>query len=404
MSPVALPRSRDARPRYGIYLSARNMGSRERLLLAIARALVARGASVDILAAGAEAPLRDALAVDPQPDLRLVDLFPAGIPAPHKLRITLSIPRLARWIDGCRPAGLLGTSVPPNLACVAAARLSRHSPRLILRQSNTLRVDAHPRYGNLRRRPRDLLVPQFYARAEVIIAVAAEVADNLSTLGVRTPIEVIPNAVEIAYATQRSLELPDHPWHLERDRPTLVQVGRLVEKKDQLTLLEAFALVVKDRPARLLIYGEGPMRRALERRITALDLADHVALPGHTKNPFAAIARSDLFVLSSISEGMPSALIEALACGTPAVSTDCPSGPSEILEGGKVGRLVAVGNAAELARAILSTLDAPPRAEALRLRAADFSFERIVQRYLDVLEGKPMPPTHPSGARPDSPS
>jgi glycosyltransferase involved in cell wall biosynthesis len=404
VSGVTESRLRDDRPRYGIYLSARNLGSRERLLLATARALVSGGASVDILAAGAEAPLREALAVDPQPDLRLVDLFPGSLPAPHKLRVTASIPRLARWIDQCRPAVLFGTSVPPNLACIAAARLSKHSPRLVLRQSNTLRVDAHPRYGNLRRRPRDLLVPRFYARAEIIVAVAAEVADNLSSLGIRTPTLVIPNAVEIAFAAERAREQPDHPWLAEHDRPTLVQIGRLVEKKDQLTLLEAFALVVRDRPARLLIYGEGPMRRTLERRITALGLGDHVALPGFTSNPFAVIARADLFVLSSISEGMPSALIEALACGIPVVSTDCPSGPAEILEGGKVGRLVEVGNASALARAMLETLDAPPRAEALVLRAADFSFERIVRRYVDVLEGKSTPHTHPSSALPDSPA
>lgn len=385
---MAEPGPQAARPRYGIYLSARNMGSRERLLLATARALVRRGARVDILAAGAEAELRDALSVDPQPELQLVDLAKGGLPTPHKLRIALAIPRLARWIDRCRPRVLMGTSVPPNLACVAAARLSKHKPRIVLRQSNTLRVDAHPRYGGLRRRPRDHLVPRFYARAQVIIAVATEVADNLSSLGIETPVEVIPNAVEIAFASERAQEAADHPWLEGRDRPTVIQVGRLVAKKDQLTLLEAFARVIRKRPAHLLIYGEGPMRRTLERRIAALGLSDCVALPGHTSNPFAAIARADLFVLSSISEGMPSALIEALACGTPAVSTDCPSGPAEILENGKVGPLVEVGNAAALAQAMLETLETPPRSEDLRQRAAAFSFERIVQRYVDLLEGE----------------
>ena len=387
MIPLAESQQRTERPRYGIYLSARNMGSRERLLLAVARALVARGGQVDILAAGAETTLRDALAADPMPNLQLIDLAPRGWPAPHKLRVALTIPRLARWIDECRPAVLLGTSVPPNLACIAATRWAQHSPRVVLRQSNTLRIDHHARYGGLRRRPRDLLVPRFYSRAQTIIAVASEVADNLSTLGIETPIEVIPNAVEIAFAAQRAREEPDHPWLAERDRPTLIQIGRLVAKKDQLTLLDAFAKVVRDRPARLLVYGEGPMRRTLERRIAALGLREHVALPGFTPTPFAAIARADLFVLSSISEGMPSALIEALACGTPAISTDCPSGPAEILQGGKIGRLVEVGNAEALAQAMLDTLDAPPEADTLRSRAADFGFDQIVQRYLAVLEG-----------------
>lgn len=386
MSRVAPTRPKAVQSRYGFYLSARNMGSRERLLLAAARTLVERGEQVDILVASPEATLRDALAADPRTNLQLVDLAKHSRSAPHKVRVTLSIRRLAHWIDATRPAVLFGTSVPPNLACLAAARWAQNRPRIVLRQSNTLRVNRHPRYGELRRRPRDLLVPRLYPHANVIIAVASEVADNLQTLGIETRIEVIPNAVEIAYATERASEPPGHPWLLEGDRPIVVAVGRLVAKKDQLTLLDAFARVVRDRPARLLVFGEGPMRRPLERRIAALGLGEHVALPGHTANPFAAIARADLFVLSSISEGMPSALIEALACGTPSVSTDCPSGPAEILEAGKVGRLVEVGNPEALARAMLETLDAPPPPEALRRRAADFAFDRIVGRYADLLQ------------------
>ena len=387
MSRGVEPRQRAGRLRYGFYLSARNIGSRERLFLAVARALVERGGEVDILAAGAETTLRDELAADQRPNLRLVDLAPYGIPWPHKMRLTLFVRRLAHWIDTRRPAVLFGTSLPPNLACVAAARWAQHSPRLVLRQSNTLRIDGHARYGGLRRRPRDRLVPRFYSRADVILAPAIEVVDNLIALGIKTRVVVIPNAVEIAFATARAREDPDHPWLMARDRPTLIQIGRLVFKKDQLTLLDAFARVVRDRPARLLVFGEGPMRRKLKQRIKKLGLEDHVALPGFTPNTFAAIARSDLFVLSSISEGMPSALIEALACGTPAISTDCPCGPSEILEGGKLGRLVEVGNAGALAQAMLDTLDAPPRPEALRQRAADFAIDRIARRYVDLLEG-----------------
>jgi glycosyltransferase involved in cell wall biosynthesis len=373
-------------PRYGIYLSARNMGSRERLLLAVARALTDRGAKVDILTAGAETALRDAIADKPSPDLALVDLVPHLSRVPHKLRVFFSIPRLASWIDANKPAVLFGTSVPPNLACIAAADRAKSPTPVVLRQSNVLRIDRHDRYGDVRRRPRDFLVPRFYARAEAILAVATEVADNLQTLGIKTPIEVIPNAVEVAYAAERALEEPDHPWLSQRDRPTVVQVGRLVAKKGQLTLLEAFARVVRDRPARLLIFGEGPMRPSLERRIKALGLDEHVALPGFTENPFANIARADLFVLSSISEGMPSALIEALACGIPAVSTDCPSGPAQILADGKFGRLVEVGNPESLARAMLETLDAPLDPDALRGRAGDFALDRIVGRYVALLE------------------
>lgn len=397
MSDRVKPSARAGRPRYGFYLSARHIGSRERLFLAVAGALVERGGYVDVLAAGAETTLRGALTVDPRPGLQLVDLAPHGSRLTHKLRLALATRRLVRWIDECAPAVLFGTSVPPNLACVTAARWARHAPRVVLRQSNTLRIDAHARYGALRRRPRDRLVPRLYSQAHAIIAVASEVADNLRALGIDTPIDVIPNAVEIGYAEARAGEKPDHPWLVEPDRPILVQIGRLVAKKDQLTLLDAFARVLRDRPARLLIFGEGPMRGALEARVRELSLGDHVELPGYTPNPFAAVARADLFVLSSISEGMPSVLLEALACGTPVVSTDCPSGPAEILGDGKVGRLVEVGDAGALARAMLATLDAPPQPDALIRRAENFAFDPIVERYVDVLEGA-------AAVRPSAPS
>lgn len=129
------------------------------------------------------------------------------------------------------------------------------------------------------------------------------------------------------------------------------------------------------------------MRQRLETAVARLGLSEDVAFPGHATNPFSPVARADLFVLSSISEGMPSALIEALACGTPVVSTDCPSGPREILGEGRFGELVAVGDVGALAAAMARQLDAPRDREALRARARDFELDRAVERYVALLEG-----------------
>ena len=138
-------------------------------------------------------------------------------------------------------------------------------------------------------------------------------------------------------------------------------------------------------PARLIILGEGLKRRDTDRVRSTIGLDEAVDLPGRVDNPFAYPARASLCVLSSTYEGMPSALIEALACGCPAVSTDCPAEPPEILDGGRFGRLVPVGDADAMARVIETTFDDPLSHDRLRARAADFFMDRTVERYLACL-------------------
>jgi glycosyltransferase involved in cell wall biosynthesis len=165
----------------------------------------------------------------------------------------------------------------------------------------------------------------------------------------------------------------------------LVAVGRLHEQKDFQTLLRAFALVRARRSARLIILGEGPERPALEAGVAKLGLTEDVDLPGFVPNPYAFMAGASQFVLSSRYEGLPTVLIEAMACGCPVVSTDCPSGPGEILDNGKYGRLVPVGDAAALAEAMEATLDAPPPAAELKARADLFHIDRVIDSYRRLL-------------------
>jgi glycosyltransferase involved in cell wall biosynthesis len=164
----------------------------------------------------------------------------------------------------------------------------------------------------------------------------------------------------------------------------ILGVGRLTPAKDFPTLLRAFARVRQVRAVRLVILGEGELRGTLEALVRDLGLEDSVSLPGFVQNPYAYMARAKLFVLSSAWEGFGSALVEAMACGLPVVSTDC-GGPSEILEGGMYGRLVPVGDPQALAEAILTALVEPPQADLLRARAEDFSVEKIADQYLEVL-------------------
>jgi glycosyltransferase involved in cell wall biosynthesis len=152
-------------------------------------------------------------------------------------------------------------------------------------------------------------------------------------------------------------------------------------------LLSAFARVRAPRPARLVILGEGGERTKLGALARELVMAADVALLGFVLNPFPYMVRAVVFVLSSVYEGLPTVVIEALACGCTVVSTDCPSGPAEILERGRYGVLVPVGDVEAMAKAIHATLDGTHDAERLKTRAAEFSLERATEEYLAVLCG-----------------
>jgi glycosyltransferase involved in cell wall biosynthesis len=198
-------------------------------------------------------------------------------------------------------------------------------------------------------------------------------------------VTVIYNPAVDADVAERCAAAIDHPWFSSATPPVILGVGRLTEQKDFATLLRAFALVRARREARLVILGEGESRPALLALAAELGIARDVDLPGVVADPYPYLARAALFALPSAWEGLPNALIEALAAGCPVVSTDCPSGPREILVGGRYGTLVPVRDPAAMAEAILARLAATPDRAAARERAADFGVDRIAARYLEVL-------------------
>jgi len=378
----------DRLARVAILMSARQITSRERMFLDLAARLAERGTRVDILAAGPSPELRAAV----QPPLELHDIDPAwvrrsGLRLPHVVRMYSSVPGLAGYLRRVRPDVLFATSIPPNLVALGGKRLAGGPTRIVVRHSNALRIRGSPRYGSVRRRPRDWLVPHLYPKADAVVAVSSGVADNLRALAPLAPgrLHTIENGVPLDHITELAAEPLEHPWFRPGAPAVLLAVGRLVRKKNHPTLLRALASVREQREVRLVILGDGPERARLERLIEHLGLRDAVLLPGFASNPFAWMARADLFVSSSISEGMASALIEALACGCPVVATDCPSGPAEILQGGEFGRLVPVGDVDALAAAIAKGLDQAPARDRLRARAAELSCEVAVGRYLDLL-------------------
>lgn len=372
--------------RVALVMGANAAGSRERVMFQLATHLITQGAFVDVVA---PAPSASWMRELPE-GARMVDLAGRLMrPLPNLVRIMLSPPALKRYFRQTRPDIAMTLSIPTALAALAAARRLEAGPKIVVRQSNVVHIKSIPRYSGVNRRWRDPLITRLYPEAAAIIAVSHGVADNLARLGGIAPERIHPvaNGILLEKIERLSAEPVSHPWFEEgQSQPVVTAVGRLVPKKDYETLLRAFVPVTNKFQARLLVLGEGKERQRLEATAHDLGIANAVDFFGRVANPFTYLARSSLYVLSSTYEGMPSALIEALACGCPAVSTDCPSGPSEILDNGRFGRLVTIGDVDGLARAMLDTLAAPPPREQQRDRARHFSSGRTVNGYLEILK------------------
>ncbi len=217
--------------------------------------------------------------------------------------------------------------------------------------------------------------------AHRVVAVSQGIAENLLAVCSIPPEKVVTIhnpafSPEVAIGTK---EQPEHPWYSDGGPPIVLSAGRLAEQKDFKTLIDAFRRVRASYECRLIILGEGALRQTLLDYILTRNLEDVVSLPGWVKNPYPYMARSSLFVLSSRYEGFGIVLVEAMAMGCPAVSTDCPGGPAEILEDGKL--LAPVGDAEALSRVMLDSLDRPANKATLRSKASRFSSMRAIEAY-----------------------
>lgn len=359
-----------------IYLPSLRGGGAERVMVTLANGFAARGHKVDLVLARAKGPYL----VDVDQAVRVVDLNTGGV--------FKSLPGLVRYLRRERPDAMLSAMSHANVIALTARWLAGVPTRLVVSERASL--EGVSKYYNS---PRDRLIRQLmrwtYPCADGVTVVARAMIDDIAgELGVeRSRIHAIYNPVVTPAIAQAANEVPGHPWFADGGPPVILGVGRLSAEKGFPALIKAFALLRQQRPARLLILGEGNDRLLLENLVQELGLMADIALPGFDPNPYAYMRLADLFVLSSRFEGLPGALIQAMACGTPVVSTDCPTGPAEILENGCWGRLVPVGDIAALTRAMVETMDENDHPD-VRRRAADFDEKQAVTRYLEVMEVK----------------
>ncbi len=310
---------------------------------------------------GATVPYFD----EPVEDLRIVDL---GVS-----HVNGSMVPLIRYLKRERPVGLLSDKDRVNRVALLAKRMARVPVRSVVRLGTTVSVNLSQR-GWLQRRIQYWSIGHLYRWADRVVVPSHGAAEDLvHVLNLPEPLVcVLPSPIVNRKIFAMASESLDHPWFKEPAVPVILGVGELSARKDFSTLIKAFARVRDLRPCRLLILGEGRQRRHLEGLVSHLNLEGVVSLPGFVKNPFPYMQRASLLVLSSICEGLPVALVEALALGTPVVATDCPSGPREILESGRFGHLTPVGDEAGLAEAIMRTLKDPLPSSALRSAAMPY--------------------------------
>lgn len=367
-------------------------GGAERVMLTLAGEFAARGIAVDIVLMRREGELLDQA---PQ-TVRIVDLK-----APRGRQVPLAF---ARYLRAEKPDAVIANMWPLTTACIAARSIARSKARVVVCEHNMLSrayVSNGPVHAVFMRRSIAALHPLADAR----VAVSSGVADDLAALsGIpRARFEVIHNPIAVRPPVAGAEAVVDAAWQGWRGK-RILSVGTLKQQKNQALLIRAFARLVETVDARFMILGEGTLRGELEALTRRLGVADRVLMPGFHPDPAPFYRSADLFVLSSDYEGFGNVIVEALACGIPVVSTDCPSGPAEILDNGRYGRLVPVGDVDALAAAMHAALAADHDREALKRRAAEFFPEKAAQKYLRLLFPADYPPEEQAITAKDAPA
>lgn len=351
------------------------LGGVERVQIELAREFQAMGFAVDIV-----------IANEPQ-DVRPYFHKETRIFTFDTSRIHNFIRPFMAYLRTERPDVVVASMWPFTTACVVAARLARTGCLVLVSEHSILSIQYAKQRG-LHLIAMRASIALSYRLAAVRVAVSTGVAADLARLGWLRPesVEVIHNPVSIRAIPdgEENLIKAGDAWRAHSGA-RLLAVGRLKESKNYPVLLQAMEQVLQRRTAHLVILGTGPEEDAIRQLISSYGLIDHVSLLGHIDDPAPYYQLADLFILSSDYEGFGNVIVEAMSVGTPVVSTDCPSGPSEILEQGLRGRLAPVGDARALATAIEAELDTPQPPEKLIKRAADFNPAIAARRYIALL-------------------
>ena len=366
--------SRDQRPDITLVMHDLAGGGAEKMMARLANAIAEQGYRIEVV-------LMTGGGVNKQELSPAVELIELGAS-----RTLAGVPRLMRYLRQTRPHAVISVLTHVNVAAIIAGALSGYPGKLFVSERNTLSKDKGVNPARLMRLTYWLAPKLYKLIPNPVLCVSEGVAGDLQQTYGLLPEQtrVLPNPVitkKLISDIQRS---PSHHWLQNKVCPVVVAVGRLSYQKGFDLLIEAFSRL--DNPsARLIIFGEGELRDALQQQIDIADLSERVSLPGYCDTPVAEIAAADLFVLSSRFEGSPNVLVEAMRCGVPVIATDCPSGPDQILRTGKLAPLIAVDDVEGLARAMNLMLSTPCDVEPLLERTRDYTDHLSATRYMEAV-------------------
>jgi glycosyltransferase involved in cell wall biosynthesis len=361
--------------RIGIVIPNLCGGGAERVAVNLANCFSQRGYLVDMILLSARGDFLD----DLLPEIRVVDL--------KARRMRGALMPLIHYLRNERPIALLANMWPITSISMLACKLAMADTRLVVVEHTTWSRSEICK-SKFKRWQVSTLMHYTFPFVDCIVAVSEGAADDLASFADlnRNNIKVIYNPI-VGNCKGIAKEHSPHVAGWSDSNYRVLAVGKLKVVKDFSTLLNAFLQVLTRLDAKLLILGDGECRAALELQIKQLGIEGKVFMPGFVKDIAPFYQQADLFVLSSISEGLPTVIIEAIAAGTPVVSTDCPTGPREILSHGKFGDLVPVRNSEALALAIVQSLNTPHNRTALIARAQDFSIDKAAEKYIALLLG-----------------
>ena len=355
-----------------LFLFNLNGGGAERAMLTLGAGLSSHGYRVQLALLRAEG----ALLSNVPPEIQIIDL--------RSRNYLHGLAQFRQIIEREKPMLVYSMLYLANITSLLGCKVSKFQPKTIVNIQNTTSQQRRP---FLKKIMEKWLLSLVLPWAHRIVAVSRGAAQDLSVYahisGER--ITVIHNPVFVPSLLEKAAEAPEHAWFRDSRTPVILGVGRLDEQKNFESLIRAFGLFRRTDRGRLMILGEGPQRAQLEKLVEGLGLSEDVQLAGYVQNPLAFMKRAAVFVLSSRWEGLPSVLIEALAVGCPVVSTECPSGPDEILDGGKYGHLVPVDDDEALARAIRRAVQGDKRPAGMDwLR--QYSSDAMIEKNLDLVE------------------
>ena len=369
---------RPATPDLAVLASFSGQGGVERMLVNLLNAFAGRGHRIHLVLIRSSSRHLQHLA----PSIRTIDL--------GSRHTATSLWPLMRYLWRYRPPRLLVAKDRAGRLAVLARLLSGVHTRILLRLGTNLSAALAQR-SRLQRWLRRTPIRLLYSHIDQIIAVSEGVRqDTLAVSGIDPArISVIRNPVVTAQLYELAQQPPPHPWFTQPHPPIILGAGRLTRQKDFPTLIRSFARLRETHDCRLIILGDGREAAELRGLAAQLGVAGDLDLPGFTDNPYSYMAHAQLFVLSSRWEGSPNVLTEAMALGTPVVATDCPSGPAEILQGGRYAPLVSMGDWQALANAMAQMLDSPPTRDSLREAVREYAVETSASHYLKLLGLEP---------------